>query len=146
MTPTGEEWLKTTCMTALSSLVRLQNRFFSRLAFLLGDLFKLLENCILQGTSLAYRFHSSSDASTECVACGLQTSRAWHALVSPVCSCCCKRRAHDSRAKSGTWLCPVLFDCLIRPHHWNCWLVVVTFWITKCSLTPRRVMAMYVLM
>jgi hypothetical protein len=51
MTPTGEEWLKTTCMSALSSLVRLQNRYFSRLAFLLGDLLRLLENCILQGVN-----------------------------------------------------------------------------------------------
>lgn len=52
MTETGEEWLKTTCMSALSSLVRLQNRFFGRLAFLLSDLLKLLENCILQGLSM----------------------------------------------------------------------------------------------
>jgi hypothetical protein len=43
-------WLKTTCMSALSSLVRLQARFSSRLAFLFPDLLKLLENCISQGT------------------------------------------------------------------------------------------------
>lgn len=42
-------WLKTTCMSALSSLVRLQARFSTRLAFLFPDLLKLLENCISQG-------------------------------------------------------------------------------------------------
>jgi hypothetical protein len=42
-------WIKTTCMAALSSFVRLQNRFFGRLSFLLPDLLKLLENCITQG-------------------------------------------------------------------------------------------------
>jgi hypothetical protein len=46
-------WLKTTCMSALSSLVRLQARFSGRLAFLFPDLLKLLENCISQGACRA---------------------------------------------------------------------------------------------
>eukprot|EP01138_Halocafeteria_seosinensis_P008060 gb/GECG01008236.1/.p1 GENE.gb/GECG01008236.1/~~gb/GECG01008236.1/.p1 ORF type:complete len:1924 (+),score=268.60 gb/GECG01008236.1/:1-5772(+) len=46
--PEDQSWLKTTCMAALSSLVRLQARFFNRQTFLLPELLKLLENCINQ--------------------------------------------------------------------------------------------------
>lgn len=42
------EWLRTTCMPALSSLVRLQNRYFTRLSFLLMPLLRLIESCIDQ--------------------------------------------------------------------------------------------------
>jgi len=42
------EWLRTTCMPALSSLVRLQSRFFTRLHFLLPALCRLIESCIDQ--------------------------------------------------------------------------------------------------
>jgi hypothetical protein len=56
-------WLKTTCMSALSSLVRLQTRFSSRLAFLLPDLLTLLESCISQGVALSPRSMSMSSLS-----------------------------------------------------------------------------------
>ena len=46
--PEDQSWLQTTCMAALSSLVRLQARFFNRQTFLLPELLKLLENCIDQ--------------------------------------------------------------------------------------------------
>jgi hypothetical protein len=42
------EWLRTTCMPALSSLVRLQSRFFTRLGFLLPGLLRLIERCVDQ--------------------------------------------------------------------------------------------------
>ena len=42
------EWLRTTCMPALSSLVRLQTRFFRRLRPLLPSLLSLIESCIDQ--------------------------------------------------------------------------------------------------
>jgi Sec7-like guanine-nucleotide exchange factor len=43
-----QEWLRTTCFSALASLVRLQNRFFTRLSPLLQNLLRLVESCIDQ--------------------------------------------------------------------------------------------------
>jgi hypothetical protein len=42
------EWLRTTCLPALSSLVKVQSRFFTRLHFLLPALLRLIEACVDQ--------------------------------------------------------------------------------------------------
>jgi Sec7-like guanine-nucleotide exchange factor len=42
------EWLRTTCLPALSSLVKVQSRFFKRLHFLLPALLRLIEACVDQ--------------------------------------------------------------------------------------------------
>lgn len=43
------EWLNTSCLTALHMVVNLFSQYFSTLSFMLHDILDLLVTCILQG-------------------------------------------------------------------------------------------------
>lgn len=106
-------WLRTTCMPALSSLVRLQTRFFTRLNFLLPQLFGLIESCVDQvcgcgvlGRGVRMMIYRSL---ARC-----RRSRAWLALAWRACACCWRRLARALTYPRGTSSRPPCPACLRR--------------------------------